>query len=99
MYHDYVSDYVPPTPSELQKLYESNRLFLLATSSVMLSTLEDGKVVKGLAGIPSDGPVLFVGYHMLMGRELAPMITRLLLERSILLRGLAHPLAFTRKKK
>ncbi|KAL9404328.1 hypothetical protein Peur_001300 [Populus x canadensis] len=99
MYHDYVSDYVPPTPSELKMLYESNRLFLLATSSVMLSTLEDGKVVKGLAGIPSDGPVLFVGYHMLMGRELAPMITQLLLERNILLRGLAHPLVFMRKKK
>ncbi|XP_011045778.1 PREDICTED: acyltransferase-like protein At3g26840, chloroplastic [Populus euphratica] len=99
MYHDYVSDYVPPTPSELKILYESNRLFLLATSSVMLSTLEDGKVVKGLAGIPSDGPVLFVGYHMLMGHELAPMVSQLLLERNILLRGLAHPLIFMRKKK
>jgi hypothetical protein len=75
------------------------RLFLIATSAVMPSTLECGKVVKGLAGIPSDGPVLFVGYHMLMGYELAPMVSQLLLERNILLRGLAHPLLFMRKKK
>jgi hypothetical protein len=29
MYHDYVSDYVPPTPSELKMLYESNRFIIL----------------------------------------------------------------------
>ncbi|KAJ6314933.1 hypothetical protein OIU78_018422 [Salix suchowensis] len=58
---DYVSDYVPPTPLEFKKIYEPNRLFLLAISSVMLSTLEDGKIVRGLAGIPSEGPVLFRG--------------------------------------
>jgi hypothetical protein len=65
----------------------------------MLSTLEDGKIVRGLAGIPSEGPVLFVGYHMLMGFELAPMVSNFLLERNIFLRGLAHPVLFIRTKK
>ena len=69
-----------------------------ATSPVMLSTLEDGKIVKGLAGIPSEGPVLFIGYHMLLGYELVPMVMNLLLERNILMRGMAHPMMFTRKK-
>ncbi|RQO85629.2 hypothetical protein POPTR_001G323800v4 [Populus trichocarpa] len=98
-HQDYVSDYVPPTPLEFRQIYEPNRLFLLAISSVMLSTLEDGKIVRGLAGIPSEGPVLFVGYHMLMGFELAPMVSNFLLERNIFLRGLAHPVLFIRTKK
>ncbi|CAK7334093.1 unnamed protein product [Dovyalis caffra] len=96
--HDYVSDYIPPAPSEVKKMWESNRLFMLTTSPVMLSTLEDGKIVKGFAGIPSEGPVLFIGYHMLLGTELVPMVMNLLLERNILMRGVAHPMMFTRKK-
>ncbi|MBA0614407.1 hypothetical protein Godav_014707 [Gossypium davidsonii] len=64
----------------------------------MLSTLEDGKVVRGLAGIPSEGPVLYVGYHMLLGFELAPLVLQFLMERNILLRGIAHPMMFTRAK-
>ncbi|KAH9743272.1 AB hydrolase-1 domain-containing protein [Citrus sinensis] len=72
-YHDYVSDFIPPTPDEFRKIYESNRGICVATGPVMLSTLEDGKIVRGLAGIPSEGPVLFVGYHMLLGLELTPL--------------------------
>ncbi|WRX19848.1 Diacylglycerol acyltransferase - like 6 [Theobroma cacao] len=53
------SDFIPPTPSEFKKIYESHKWILTATSPVMLSTLENGKVVRGLAGIPSEGPVLF----------------------------------------
>jgi hypothetical protein len=53
------------------------RLISAVTSPVMLSTLEDGKIVKGLAGIPSEGPVLLVGYHMLLGLELAPLVTKI----------------------
>nr|KYP55885.1 hypothetical protein KK1_002111 [Cajanus cajan] len=68
-YHDYASDFLPPTPDEARKIIESYSLLNLVTSPVTLSTLEDGTIVKGLAGIPSDGPVLFVGYHMLMGLE------------------------------
>ncbi|GMJ04369.1 hypothetical protein like AT5G41120 [Hibiscus trionum] len=95
---DYVSDYMPPTPYEFKKIYESHRLILAVTSPVMLSTLEDGKVVRGLAGIPSEGPVLFVGYHMLLGFELAPLVLQFMMERSILLRGIAHPMMFNRLK-
>jgi len=61
---------------------------------VMLSTLENGKIVKGLAGIPSKGPVLFVGYHMLLGLEVISLITRFWTERNILVRGMAHPMLF-----
>ncbi|XP_011045774.1 PREDICTED: acyltransferase-like protein At3g26840, chloroplastic [Populus euphratica] len=96
--HDYAFDYIPPTPTEFKNLCESNRLFMHATSPVMLSTLEDGKIVKGLAGIPSEGPVLFIGYHMLLGCELVPMVVHLLLERNIIMRGMAHPMMFMRKK-
>ncbi|CAK7350126.1 unnamed protein product [Dovyalis caffra] len=98
-YLDYISDYIPPTPPEFKKLYESNRLFMLATSPVMLSSFEDGKIVRGLAGVPSEGPVLFVGYHMLLGHDVVPLISNFLLERNILIRGLAHPMLFIRKKK
>ncbi|KAK4282206.1 hypothetical protein QN277_013611 [Acacia crassicarpa] len=60
-HHDYASDFVPPTRKEVEKVLEENRLFNAVSSSVMLSTLEDGTIVKGLAGVPSEGPVLFVG--------------------------------------
>ncbi|XP_037494798.1 acyltransferase-like protein At3g26840, chloroplastic [Jatropha curcas] len=65
-------------------------------SPVMFSTFEDGKIVPGLAGIPSEGPVLFIGYHMLMGIDLYPMLAQFLIERNILLRGIAHPSNFMR---
>lgn len=70
------------------------RWLSVATSPVMLSTLADGKIVRSLAGVPSEGPVLFVGYHMLLGFELAPMVTQMLVERNIHLRGIAHPMMF-----
>ncbi|XP_034706778.1 acyltransferase-like protein At3g26840, chloroplastic [Vitis riparia] len=95
-YHDYVSDYIPLVPSEFRQATEEYRWLTMATSPVMLSTMEDGKIVRGLAGIPSEGPVLFVGYHMLLGLELAPMVLQFLAERNILLRGIAHPMMFKR---
>ncbi|KAH9743270.1 AB hydrolase-1 domain-containing protein [Citrus sinensis] len=73
-----------------------SRGICVATGPVMLSTLEDGKIVRGLAGIPSEGPVLFVGYHMLLGLELTPLVCQFMIERNILLRGIAHPLMFVR---
>lgn len=65
----------------------------------MLSTMEDGTVVKGLAGIPSEGPVLFVGDHMLLGLDTIPLLCRLFSERNIIVRAMAHPLFFVRSKK
>ncbi|WJX77130.1 hypothetical protein P8452_60465 [Trifolium repens] len=97
-YHDYVSDFIPPTPYEAKQVIESNSLINAVTSAVMLSTLEDGTIVKGLAGIPSEGPVLFVGYHMLLGLELVPLVSRIFNERNILVRGIAHPMMFTKRK-
>lgn len=71
-------------------------MLIRATSPVTLSTLEDGKIVKGLLGIPTEGPVLFVGYHMLRGMELGPIVTQFWLEKNILLRGITHPLTHKR---
>ncbi|OMO99367.1 Diacylglycerol acyltransferase [Corchorus olitorius] len=95
---NYVSDYIPPTPNEFKRIYESVKWIITATDPVMLSTMEDGKVVRGLAGIPSNGPVLFVGYHMLMGIETISLVTQLLIERNIVVRGLTHPSIFVRIK-
>lgn len=73
------------------------RWFKLATGPVMLSTLQDGKIVRGLTGVPSEGPVLLVGYHMLMGFELSPLIEAFLREKNVLVRGIAHPIIFSKK--
>ncbi|KAI3929511.1 hypothetical protein MKX01_025679 [Papaver californicum] len=91
---DYVSDYIPQNPSELKKTTDGFGWINIAADPVMLSTLEDGKIVRGLAGIPSEGPVVYVGYHMLMGFDLAPLISTFLLQKNILVRGIAHPMFF-----
>ncbi|CAN7102099.1 unnamed protein product [Brassica rapa subsp. narinosa] len=95
--HDYISDYIMPTPYELRKQLEEHRLLIYATSPVMLSTLENGKIVRSLEGLPTEGPVLYVGYHMVLGFELPPMIAQLMKERNIHLRGLTHPIIFMNK--
>ncbi|WZY78847.1 hypothetical protein YC2023_025231 [Brassica napus] len=92
--HDHLSDYIMPTRYELKKQLDDHKLLIDATSPVYLSTLEDGKIVRGLEGLPSEGPVLYVGYHMLLGLELGPMITQVLKERNIHMRGMAHPMLF-----
>lgn len=92
---DYVSDFLPPSMSELK--YTCDEVFgllRLATGSVMFSTLEDGKIVRGLAGVPHEGPVLIVGYHNLMGLELNSLIEEFLREKNIMVRGAAHPELF-----
>uniref|UniRef100_A0A1J3DIS7 Acyltransferase-like protein, chloroplastic n=1 Tax=Noccaea caerulescens TaxID=107243 RepID=A0A1J3DIS7_NOCCA len=95
--HDHLTDYIMPTPFELKQQLDDHRFLIDGASPVMLSTLEDGKVVRGLEGLPSEGPVLYVGYHMLLGFELAPLLTQFLREKNIHLRGLAHPLLFINK--
>ncbi|XP_026385556.1 acyltransferase-like protein At1g54570, chloroplastic [Papaver somniferum] len=91
---DYVSDYIPQNLSGIKKTTDGYGQVNMAADPVMLSTLEDGKIVRGLAGIPSEGPVLFVGYHMLMGFDLAPLISTFLEQKNILVRGIAHPMFF-----
>ncbi|KAI3668920.1 hypothetical protein L6452_40137 [Arctium lappa] len=95
---DYVLDYLPPSSYEFRKARESHRFVEEAFSPVMLSTLENGKIVRGLSGIPSEGPVIFVGYHMMLGLELAPLVARMFSERGILVRGIAHPMMFNKLK-
>ncbi|XP_074275174.1 phytyl ester synthase 2, chloroplastic-like [Silene latifolia] len=94
---DYVTDFLPPTPSEFKRVENEYWWFDPILSPVMLSTLEDGKIVEGLEGIPSEGPTLLVGYHMLLGFELVPLVLRILTEKNILVRGIAHPLMFFRQ--
>lgn len=60
----------------------------------MFSTLGDGTVVKGLSGVPNEGPVLLVGYHNLLGLELTPLVEGFLREKGIVVRGVAHPELF-----
>ncbi|CAH8266851.1 unnamed protein product [Arabidopsis lyrata] len=92
--HDHITDYIMPTTFELKQQIDDHRLLMDGTSPVMLSTLEDDTVVRSLEGLPSEGPVLYVGYHMILGFELASMVTQLMKERNIHLRGLAHPMIF-----
>lgn len=70
------------------------RLLKFATGSTMFSTMEDGKIVKGLTGVPNEGPVLLVGYHNLMGFELYSLVEQFLQEKNISVRGMAHPQIF-----
>lgn len=60
----------------------------------MMSTLKNGKIVRGLAGVPDRGPVLFVGYHALMGIELSPLYEEILREKKTIVHGMAHPVLF-----
>ncbi|KAH6817077.1 Esterase/lipase/thioesterase family protein [Perilla frutescens var. frutescens] len=92
--HDYVMDFVPPSRSEFKQLIKFNRLLQNYAGPVFLSTMEDGKIVRGLAGVPDEGPVLFVGYHMILGIELYPLVEEFLQEKKILVRGIAHPSLF-----
>ncbi|EOA23570.1 hypothetical protein CARUB_v10016764mg [Capsella rubella] len=92
--HDHISDYIMPTTYELKQQMDNDRLLVDATSPVMLSTLADGTLVRGLEGLPLEGPVLYVGYHMLLGFDLVPMVSQILKEKNIHLRGLAHPMFF-----
>ncbi|KAI3915702.1 hypothetical protein MKX01_015527 [Papaver californicum] len=96
--HDYVSDFIPVSKSEVKDAYlQGFSALTTATSPVMLSTLEDGKIVRGLDGIPNKGPVLLVGYHTLMGLELTHFLGEFWREKKTPFRSLAHPEAFSPK--
>ncbi|KAF5740554.1 exostosin family protein [Tripterygium wilfordii] len=95
---DYVADFLPPSMSEFKYGFdEVVGLLRFATGSTFLSTLKDGKIVKGLAGVPIEGPVMLVGYHNLMGLELFSLIEEFLREKKIMVRGVAHPVLFSEK--
>uniref|UniRef100_A0A6M2EXF1 Acyltransferase n=1 Tax=Populus davidiana TaxID=266767 RepID=A0A6M2EXF1_9ROSI len=96
---DLVLDFIPPSMSEFKQGYdEVIGLFRFATGSAMFSTLNDGKIVKGLHGVPNEGPVLLVGYHMLLGLEVYSLVPEFLREKNIMVHGVTHPVVFRERQ-
>ncbi|MCO5564587.1 hypothetical protein L7F22_018251 [Adiantum nelumboides] len=93
--YDPVADFVYPTTKEFEEAYQRTKIIRQLTSPVFFSTKEDGSIVRGLSGVPEDGPILLVGYHMLMGLELTALVTEFM-KRKQLIRGVAHPVLFAR---
>ncbi|KAM3296144.1 hypothetical protein ACQJBY_038470 [Aegilops geniculata] len=92
---DFVNDFLPPTLSEFKKTFgEDFKLFNQLLSPVMLSTLKNGNIVRGLAGVPDKGPVLFVGYHQLLAMEVPALVEGFLREKKTILRAAAHQVFF-----
>uniref|UniRef100_A0A0D9V0V8 Serine aminopeptidase S33 domain-containing protein n=1 Tax=Leersia perrieri TaxID=77586 RepID=A0A0D9V0V8_9ORYZ len=92
---DAVADFLPPTLSEFKRTFDEDfKLVHRLLSPVMLSTLRNGKIVRGLAGVPDKGPVLLVGYHQLLAMEVTSMVEEFLREKKAVLRALAHPVFF-----
>ncbi|XP_065854253.1 phytyl ester synthase 1, chloroplastic-like isoform X2 [Euphorbia lathyris] len=94
--HDFVSDFVPPSTSELRDFFERlDRSFRIASSSAMFSTMADGRIVRGLAGVPDEGPLILVGNHMLMGMEVFSLVEEFVRKKNFLIHGIAHPAMFS----
>ncbi|KAL7153402.1 hypothetical protein ABFS83_04G166500 [Erythranthe nasuta] len=96
---DYISDFFPPTPPELNMILEPFRWMATAVDPVMISTRVSGELVRGLGGIPSKGPVILVGNHMMMGMDAVLLVSNFWTNENIMVRGMAHPLFFERLKK
>ncbi|KHG23190.1 hypothetical protein F383_03446 [Gossypium arboreum] len=79
---------------KVRRFKDNGHTLLLEDSLNLLTIIKDGKIVQGLAGVPNEGPVLLVGYHMLMGLELSCLIEAFLREKKIMVRGIAHPELF-----
>jgi hypothetical protein len=84
-----------PTLREVDKDTEGfvgtiNRL----TSPVFYSTTPEGRVLRGLGGIPETRPLLLIGNHQLFAADMYPMIQEFVTELGVLPRGLAHPVVF-----
>ncbi|KAL5223365.1 hypothetical protein ABZP36_028078 [Zizania latifolia] len=94
-----VFDYIPPSSTELKEVDKASSDLRFRTCPTMFSTMEDGTVVRGLAGVPEEGPVLLVGNHMLLGIELISLAAEFLRRKRIVVRGIAHPLLFPDKKR
>ncbi|RCV25433.1 hypothetical protein SEVIR_5G166300v4 [Setaria viridis] len=94
-----VFDYIPPSATELKEVDKATRDLRFRTCPAMYSTLQDGTVVRGLAGVPQDGPVLLVGNHMLLGIELISLAAEFLRLKGVVVRGIAHPQLFPDKKR
>ncbi|GLU18719.1 hypothetical protein SLE2022_350030 [Rubroshorea leprosula] len=49
-----------------------------------------------LTPTPTPPTPSYIGYHMLMGLEVIPLVSEFLTQKNILLRGIAHPILFER---
>ncbi|KAK1419221.1 hypothetical protein QVD17_28383 [Tagetes erecta] len=92
--HDVLKDYLPISFTEFKTSPAESWWYRLYIDAVMFSTTEDGEIVRGLAGIPDEGPVLIVGNHMLMAFDVLPIVSAYLREKKITLHGLTHPYFF-----
>lgn len=64
-------------------------------SPVFFSTAADGRIEEGLHHLPTaTRPLLFVANHQLFAPDLGIVIEELLIQKGVLLRGLAHPAVF-----
>ncbi|KAI3828700.1 hypothetical protein L1987_02809 [Smallanthus sonchifolius] len=89
--HDIFKELLPMSMTEFKSSPWESWWFRLYTGTAVFSTMEDGKIVRGLAGIPDKGPVLVVGNHMLWGFDAFSVVLEFLREKKITLHGLAHP--------
>eukprot|EP00249_Psilotum_nudum_P022181 c28408_g1_i2 orf=78-2234(+) len=95
MKRDCVEDFIPPTPQEFDATEHNLRFLEQWISPIFFSTVNNGKIVKGLTGVPREGPLLFVGNHMLLGLESGLIVKEFFKQRKQLVHGAAHPFLFT----
>ncbi|EJK46339.1 hypothetical protein THAOC_35000 [Thalassiosira oceanica] len=92
-----ITDWKTPTDEAIQEAID-NRVKGLrdVLSPKFFSTSADGRRSVGLGQVPnsSEGPMLFVANHQLLGLDLGLIIAELLERRGIAARGLAHPVVF-----
>ncbi|KAJ0716672.1 putative diacylglycerol acyltransferase, alpha/Beta hydrolase [Helianthus annuus] len=89
--HDILKDFLPISITEFKNLPVETWWYHLYIDAVIFSTMENGKIVRGLEGIPDEGPVLIVGNHMLMAFDVFPIVSEFMREKKITLHGLTHP--------
>ncbi|KAL8134311.1 hypothetical protein AgCh_009373 [Apium graveolens] len=88
---DWVSDFLPPSISEYNyTFFKTYGIVRHITSPAMFSTLENGNIVRGLDGVPREGPILLVGSHMLLGTEISSLVQEFLREKNIMVHGMAY---------
>nr|XP_043630416.1 acyltransferase-like protein At1g54570, chloroplastic [Erigeron canadensis] len=92
--HDILNDFLPPNITEFKQSPMETWWYRLVMGATMFSTMEDGEIVRGLSGIPDEGPVLLVGNHMLWGFETLPFVLEFLREKKVVLHVLTHPETF-----
>ncbi|XP_071740804.1 phytyl ester synthase 1, chloroplastic-like [Rutidosis leptorrhynchoides] len=92
--HDILKDFISLSITEFKTSAVDTWWYRLAMGAALFSTMEDGKIVRGLAGIPDEGPVLIVGNHMLMAFDSFPLVMEFHREKKYVLHSLTHPELF-----